>query len=401
MNVQFCVSRTLAVVLTAALALTGLVGNAAPAAAAPGGQRLHSGKRMTSRPSGRNRRPANLRASRITRRPAIPWLRGNLPNVQAQGALVIDLQDGDELFTRQPDAPRPIASISKLAASLAVVDRGLDLDAFSTITRTDLEVARGGARSRLLEGMTLTNRDLLHAALLGSDNRAVSAFGRAAGLDSTALAAAMTRKARELGLAHTHFQEPTGLSPANQSTPREVIVLLRAVMDHPILGPITRKLEHDVRPVGRGSIRYINTHRHASRPNTMVLGGKTGFNNAARYCLVLAAEVGGRVLGMAFLGTEGELTRFGDVGRVSDWVVAYRSRGRTRGGQEALANNAAPAPAAAVEPAKLTPPPLSPLFPASVEEPAPTSSEPPPASSAPAAPSSPGSDWSSSTSRRL
>ena len=57
-----------------------------------------------------------------------------------------------------------------------------------------------------------------------------------------------------------------------------------------------------------------------------MLGGKTGFNNAARYCLVLAARVGGRTLAMAFLGTEGELTRFGDVARVSDWVVARRAR---------------------------------------------------------------------------
>ena len=96
-------------------------------------------------------------------------------------------------------------------------------------------------------------------------------------------------------------------------------------MDHPVLGPITRRLEYDAHPVGRAPIRYSNTHRPAARSNTLVLGGKTGFNNAARYCLVLAAEVGGRTLGMAFLGTEGELTRFGDVGRVSDWVVAYRA----------------------------------------------------------------------------
>ena len=97
-------------------------------------------------------------------------------------------------------------------------------------------------------------------------------------------------------------------------------------MDHPVLGPITRRVEYDAHPVGRAPIRYSNTHRPAARSNTVVLGGKTGFNNAARYCLVLAAEVGGRTLGMAFLGTEGELTRFGDVGRVSDWVVAYRAR---------------------------------------------------------------------------
>jgi D-alanyl-D-alanine endopeptidase (penicillin-binding protein 7) len=318
------------------------------------------------------------------RRPTIPWLRGNLPNVQAQASLVVDLQDGEELFSRQPDAPRPIASISKLAATLTVVERGLVLDQLTTVSRADLDVARGGARSRLVEGTTLSNRDLLHAALLGSDNRAVSALGRAVGLSAADLAAAMTSKARELGCKGTRFEDPTGLSPQNVSTPREAIVLLRAVMDHPVLGPITRRVEYDAHPVGRAPIRYSNTHRPAARSNTVVLGGKTGFNNAARYCLVLAAEVGGRTLGMAFLGTEGELTRFGDVGRVSDWVVAYRARSKpeTKNAGPALAARSAPEPTPT--PAAITPPPLPAVFPASpaeADQPLPPgAAQPPPAS---------------------
>jgi D-alanyl-D-alanine endopeptidase (penicillin-binding protein 7) len=246
--------------------------------------------------------------------------------VQAQGALVLDLDGGEELFARRADEPRPIASISKLAATLTAVDRGMDLDAHTTVTQVDAQVARGGARSRLLAGMSLTNRDLLHAALLGSDNRAVSALGRAVGLSAGPMAEAMTATARRLGLRETRFVEPTGLSPQNRSTPRELITLLRAVMDHPVLGPITRTLEYEVHPLGRRPIHYFNTYRPAARAHTVVLGGKTGFNNAARYCLVFAAKVGGRRLGMAFLGTEGEKTRFGDVARVSDWVVARRSR---------------------------------------------------------------------------
>jgi D-alanyl-D-alanine endopeptidase (penicillin-binding protein 7) len=358
-----------------------------------------SRKRSTSSAQGRSgrallrspgRRPAQRAMRRsIPRRPAIPWLRGNLPNVQAQGSLVIDLQDGEELFSRQADASRPIASISKLAATLTVVERGLALDQLTTIARADLDVARGGARSRLVEGLTLSNRDLLHAALLGSDNRAVSALGRAVGLSATEFAAAMTSKARELGCKGTRFEDPTGLSPQNVSTPREAIVLLRAVMDHPVLGPITRRVEYDARPVGRAPIRYSNTHRPASRSNTLVLGGKTGFNNAARYCLVLAAEIGGRTLGMAFLGTEGELTRFGDVGRVADWVVAYRARKRDgRDGQELKAEGpalAARTAAAAPTPAisSVTPPPLSvplPASPVEVDQPLPPgAAQPPPA----------------------
>jgi serine-type D-Ala-D-Ala endopeptidase (penicillin-binding protein 7) len=303
-----------------AVGIVSLVGSARAADSEPKPPGLQARSGICRAASGVRRGRRSL-ASR-----PIPWLRGNLPNVQAQGALVVDLEEGEELFSRRADEPRAIASISKLAATLTVVERGLTLDGLTTMGRIDAEVARGGAHSRLADGLTLSNRDLLHAALLGSDNRAISALGRAVGLDARALAAAMTDTARRLGLRETRFVEPTGVSPLNRSTPRETIGLLRAVMDHPVLGPITRTMVYEVRPLGRRPIHYVNTHRPASRANTLVLGGKTGFNNAARYCLVLAAKVGGRTLGMAFLGTEGQLTRFGDVARVSDWVVARRAR---------------------------------------------------------------------------
>jgi D-alanyl-D-alanine endopeptidase (penicillin-binding protein 7) len=254
----------------------------------------------------------------------VPVFRNNLPNIQALGAVVVDLDSGAELFSRKPDQARAIASISKLAAMLVVADHQLQLDELTTMKKVDIEVARGGAPSRLPEGMTLSNRDLLHAALLGSDNRAVSALGRAVGLTAPQLAEAMTRKAAQLGLPHTRFREPTGLSPENVSTPRETLAMLRAAMANPLLGPVLRRVEYEAHPVTRSAIRYVNTHRPAHRRNMEILGGKTGYNDVARYCLVLAFRVEGRSYGMAFLGTEGKLTRFGDVARTTDWIALHR-----------------------------------------------------------------------------
>jgi D-alanyl-D-alanine endopeptidase (penicillin-binding protein 7) len=253
-------------------------------------------------------------------------VKGSLPNVQSLGALVVDMDSGQEIFVRKPDQPRSIASISKLAATLAVMDHNLDLDGLTTIKKIDAEVARGGAPSRLLEGMTLSNRDLLHAALLGSDNRAISALGRAVGLSATQLTNAMNRKVAALELRSTRFREPTGLSPENLSTPREILQLLRAAMSHPILGPIVRKPEYEAHPVARPPIKYVSTHRPAARPNLQILGGKTGYNDAARYCLVIAIRIDGHNYGMAMLGTDGKLTRFGDVARVVDWIVAHKAK---------------------------------------------------------------------------
>src|SRR5437762_250589 len=146
----------------------------------------------------------------------VPATRRGQPNVQAPAALVID-EGGAQVFAHNPDNERPIASISKLCAVLVVVDKGLELEGLSTINKVDVEVGKGGAKSRLLEGMTLSNRDLLHAALMGSDNRAIPALGRAVKLNPAQLVTAMNAKAKQLGLKNTRFQEPTGLSTGNVS----------------------------------------------------------------------------------------------------------------------------------------------------------------------------------------
>jgi D-alanyl-D-alanine carboxypeptidase len=281
------------------------------------------------------------------------------PNVQAAGALVID-ESGAQVFAHNPDHERPIASISKLAAMLAVVDRGLEMEGLSTINKSDAEVGKGGAKSRLLEGMTLSNRDLLHAALMGSDNRAVPALGRAVKLNPAQLVAAMNAKVKQLGLKNTRFQEPTGLSVNNVSTPREVIVMLKQVIAHPVLGPITRRAEYDAHPVGKPPIKYFNTDRPAQRANVQLIGGKTGYNDFARYCLVVATKIDGRAYYMAFLGDEGKLTRFGDVARVADWVVSHKPKtvvaAATAPAGDAKPGAPAPAAAGAVTSAPPQPP---------------------------------------------
>jgi D-alanyl-D-alanine carboxypeptidase len=285
----------------------------------------------------------------------VPATKRGQPNVQAAGALVID-EGGAQVFAHNPDGERPIASISKLAAMLTVMDKGLELEGLSTINKTDVEVGKGGAKSRLLEGMTLSNRDLLHAALMGSDNRAVPALGRAVKLNPAQLVAGMNAKARQLGLKNTRFQEPTGLSVNNVSTPREVIVMLKQVIAHPVLGPITRRGDYDAHPVGKPPIRYFNTDRPAQRTNVQLVGGKTGYNDFARYCLVVATKIDGRTYYMAFLGDEGKMTRFGDVARVADWIVSHKPKTVIASAPAAPAAAAPATPDIAADPKTIAPP---------------------------------------------
>jgi D-alanyl-D-alanine endopeptidase (penicillin-binding protein 7) len=265
----------------------------------------------------------------IASRSVAPLTRDGRPNIQAQAAVIVDMGPGGgpDLYSKNPDAVRPIASISKLMAVLVVMEHNLKMEGTTVITKDDKRVAWKGARSRLMEGMEFRNRDLLHAALIASDNRAIPALGRAVGLSSEQLAAEMTKKARTMGLLHTEFKDPTGLDDNNVSTPRETVQMLRAVLKNPALAEILRKPHYIAQPVNRrGLINYNNTDMLVRTGHWQVLGGKTGYTDIARYCLVVAAKLGDREVGMAFLGAEGKLTRFGDFTRAAEWMARQNFR---------------------------------------------------------------------------
>lgn len=281
--------------------------------------------------------------------PVAPLTRDGLPNIQAPAAVVIDLDTGEELYAKNPDAVRPIASVGKLFAALAVRHANIALDSVTTILPDDRKIASGGARSRLFEGKSFTNHDLLRAMLIASDNRAVTAVGRGAGLAPDGLIRAMNEQAQKLGLRVTKFTDPSGLN-GNVSTPREIAIALRAALADPVLAPILAAHEADVRATdGRTVVHYNNTNVSLRTSRHTVLGGKTGYTDEARYCLAIASTIAGRRFGMVFLGAEGELTRFADFARTADWLAAANGhpksppRARTPG----LGLDVAP-PAAAV-----------------------------------------------------
>lgn len=244
------------------------------------------------------------------------------PNVKSRAAIVVDLTTGAVLYEKNPDEEVPIASVSKLAAALAVRAAGLDLEGRQTITKDDHRITVGGAPSRLRVGLTFLNHDLLKAALVASDNRATVALGRAVGLEPGKLAGAMTTLAEKLGLKHTRFGDPTGLDARNVSTAREVVALLKASMADPVLQPILHAPWVAIEPIdAQGAIEFQNTTRPIRSGRWHILGAKTGFTNPARYCLAIATKMeDGREVGMAFLGAEGKLTRFGDFSRVVKWL---------------------------------------------------------------------------------
>jgi D-alanyl-D-alanine endopeptidase (penicillin-binding protein 7) len=243
----------------------------------------------------------------------------DLPEIKSRSAIVLDAQTGAEIFGKDADQIRPIASTTKIYVAMVVRKRGIDLDGWTEITRPDARAAAGGARTRLDIGKAFRNRDLLRAMLMASDNRAPTALGRAVGLDPAALVAAMNRIAKDLHLKRTKFTDASGLR-GNVSTAREMAIALRAALADDVLRESMGEQFIEVISKDRyAKIGYGNTNQPLVARRYDVIGGKTGFTTAAGYCFITGARFDDHEVVMAFLGAEGKLTRFGDFNRVASW----------------------------------------------------------------------------------
>lgn len=247
------------------------------------------------------------------------------PKVKSAATVVIDAETGIEIWSKGADEVRPIASMTKIFVALAVRRKGLKLKGWSTISAADVLASEGGSKTRLPEGQTFKNVDLLRAMLMVSDNRAPTALGRAVGLDTQGLVAEMNAVAKDLGLTQTSFVDTTGIT-GNVSTAREIALALREALDDPVLAKVMatthvrivskdRKLKVDYRST-------VTPLHEAGRH--VILGGKTGHSEAAGYCLMVAAKVSGRSYLFAFLGGARKKTRFSDFARVARWLESQK-----------------------------------------------------------------------------
>jgi D-alanyl-D-alanine endopeptidase (penicillin-binding protein 7) len=235
-------------------------------------------------------------------------------------ALVIDQDTREVLFSKNEEAVLPIASLTKLMTGLIISEAKLPMDEVLTITQADVDTEKGST-SRLKVGTQLTRREMLHLALMSSENRAASALGRTYPGGLQTFVGLMNAKARQLGMHDTHYVEPTGLSSKNQSSAKDLAVLVNQASDDAILREFSTSPGHQV-AVGRQTLQYNNTNRLVKSPAWDIGVQKTGYISEAGQCLVMQAKVSGRKLIMVFLDSAGKLTRIADAERVRRWVEA-------------------------------------------------------------------------------
>ena len=247
--------------------------------------------------------------------------------LRSGAALVLDQDTKEVLYSKNPEAVLPIASLSKLMTALVISEAHQPLDEELTITTDDIDTEKN-TRSRLKPGTTLTRGVMLHLALMASENRAANALGRNYPGGLTAFVAAMNAKAKELGMNDTHYVEPTGLSSQNKSSARDLAVLVNAAHQVPLLREYSTTPSLDVE-LGRRQVQFHTTDRLVANPTWDIGLQKTGFINEAGQCLVMQAQMAGRKLIMVLLDSAGKYSRIADAERIRKWVMANHGASQT------------------------------------------------------------------------
>ena len=239
-------------------------------------------------------------------------------DLKSSVALVIDQETQQVLFSKNPQAVLPIASITKLMTALVVTEAALPLDEVLMISQDDVDTEKG-SRSRLMVGTQLSRGEMLLLALMSSENRAAHALGRNYPGDMKAFVEAMNGKAHALGMSGTRYVEPTGLSSGNQSTANDLARLVNAAYSHQIIRELSVSPEAQV-DVGNRMVQFRSTNGLVRNPAWDIGLQKTGYISEAGRCLVMQAEMAGRKLIMVLLDSAGKYSRIGDAERIRKWL---------------------------------------------------------------------------------
>lgn len=235
-------------------------------------------------------------------------------------ALVADADSLEVLYAKNPSAVVPIASITKIMTVMVTIEAGLDLDEVITITSADIDHYKN-TRSRLKPGSEFTRRELIHLALMASENRAASALGRSYPGGLGACVAQMNRRANSLRMFNTNFVETTGLSVDNKSSANDLARMVLHAQRYPLIRQYSTDPEFSFQS-GKGQLSFRNTNRLIKNKEWDIQVQKTGFINEAGRCLVMKARVGDRNLVIVLLDALGSQARFADAERIREYVMA-------------------------------------------------------------------------------
>ena len=243
------------------------------------------------------------------------------PRLYSYSAYVINAKSDDVVINKNSDAQLPIASISKLMMAMVLLDSGANMDDYVTITNADIDTLKN-TPSRLKPGMQLRRRDLLLLALMSSENRAAYSLGRTAypgGIN--VFIQKMNAKSKSLGMNHTQFYDPTGLTSANRSTATDVAKMVQAAYGYDLIREDSTTAGADVMLSSRYTHHYVNSDPLVRAGKYQIEVSKTGFINEAGHCLTIYTIVNNQPYVMVFLNSAGKSGRVVDALTMRNYIA--------------------------------------------------------------------------------
>lgn len=238
--------------------------------------------------------------------------------LHSKAVLVVNQRTGKTLFQKQADRVLPIASLTKLMTAMVALDSRRPLGNKMRVTAADRDLLKK-THSRLTLGSSLSRRDMLHIALMSSENRAAAALSRNYPGGRKAFVAKMNRKARSIGMKHARFYDPTGLTPRNVASANDLLKMVNHAYRYQTIRRFSTDRQHVVYP-GRGQLVYRSSNGLINNRNWNIQLQKTGYTNEAGHCLVMRTLIKGQPVVIILLGSQQRYGHYDDALRLKTWL---------------------------------------------------------------------------------
>jgi serine-type D-Ala-D-Ala endopeptidase (penicillin-binding protein 7) len=272
-----------------------------------------------ARAAARAREAARIRAWREAMEPRFRKDENGtlIPDVRAAAAIVMNPETGQILYETNAQDKRSIASITKVMTSLVFLEDDPDLSQEIVVGRPDVYAA---STTHLRANERVRLEDVLHLALIASDNAAARILARVSHGGTESFIQRMNEKALELGLQNTTFADPSGLDANNVSSAYDLSRLIAYAAGDERIAAIMRKPEYKL-TTSRRTLTIHSTNRLLDNGDADVRGGKTGFTNKAGYCLATLLRLPqGEQVAVVVLGARSNALRFAETKHLFDWL---------------------------------------------------------------------------------
>lgn len=239
--------------------------------------------------------------------------------LQLEAAQIFDLKYHYPIWGINTEHRWPLASLTKLMTAVVALEH---LPANQVIVIDETALAAPGTAGNFAVGEEFTVNDLVRAMMAVSSNDAAVALTET--MPAGEFVRLMNEKAAELGMQNTYFADGSGLSFLNQSTPADLVRLVKYIYYHqPNILTVSRLQKVDIIEKRSGNRRILwNINRFAGRPD--FLGGKTGFTDEAQGNLISLFSIDGRPVLFIVFGALGPDNRFAETEKLLNFI--YDSR---------------------------------------------------------------------------